>query len=106
MHETEEKSVFSKIIDRELPSTIRYEDDTYIAIDDIREDAKTHVLVIPKEQVETLGDMSEAELGKLFKRATEIAQELLGDKGYKLVINVKAPYQEVFHVHVHILSDE
>jgi histidine triad (HIT) family protein len=100
-------SVFTKIINRDIPSTIRYEDDDFIAINDINPKSKTHVLVISKEPVVTLEDTPLSETvtyQKLMETVTHVASTVLGLKSYKLEINVRAPHQEVMHLHVHILG--
>lgn len=100
-------SVFTRIINREIPSTIRYEDDDFIAINDINPKAKTHVLLISKEPVVTLENIPESDsvtYQKLMEVVTHVATKVLGLKSYKLEINVRAPHQEVMHLHVHILG--
>ena len=99
-----DKTIFERIIDREIPSDIVYEDDGYIAIRDITPKAPIHVLVIPKQfsaRLDEIGD--ETELGRLFATANRVAASLAPD--YRLVVNVgKGGGQEVFHTHVHILA--
>ena len=99
-----DKTLFERIIAREIPSTVVYEDDDYIAIRDIAPKAPVHLLVIPKAVSTRLDEIgSEAELGRLMATAIKVARSQLGD--YRLVVNVgKGGGQEVFHTHVHILG--
>ncbi|WP_027481341.1 histidine triad nucleotide-binding protein [Deinococcus pimensis] len=98
------RTIFERIIDREIPASVVYEDDEFIAIRDIAPKAPVHVLVIPKKvsaRVDEIQD--EAEMGRLWLTATKVARSLLPD--YRLVVNVGAGGgQEVFHTHVHILG--
>ena len=69
-------SIFTKIIQREIPSTIEYEDDLCIVIQDIAPKAKTHLLIIPKKEIPTLNDIQEEDtflIGYLFQVAKEVA---------------------------------
>lgn len=103
-----DKTIFAKIIDRELPADIVYEDDRCLAFRDIAPAAPTHVLVIPKtplDRIENMTEDQEALVGHLVFVATRIAQqEGLGD-GYRLVMNNGAQAgQTVFHIHLHLLG--
>lgn len=107
----ETKSVFSKIIDRELPTeTIYYEDDRFIAIKDLVPKAPIHVLIIPKEPVQTFHEAAQNHatlLGELMVIAAKVAEQLGlngKDKGYRIVVNVGEPVQDVYHLHVHLLA--
>ena len=100
-------TIFQKIIDREIPADIVYEDKEVMAFRDANPQAPTHILVIPKKPLAHLGDMAEADaplIGNLMLRATQIAaQQELSD--YRLVINNGAGAgQTVFHLHLHILG--
>lgn len=96
-------TVFERIISREIPATIVYEDSDCIAIQDIAPLAPVHWLVIPKVVSGRLDDLNETEMGKLIFRATEIARSQLSD--YRLVINVgPGGGQTVHHTHIHILG--
>ena len=99
-----EKTIFERIIDREIPSDIVYEDEEFIAIRDIAPRAPVHVLVIPKRVSTRLDEIhDEAQLGRLFLTATRVARTLLDD--YRLVVNVgRGGGQEVFHTHVHVMG--
>lgn len=99
--------IFCKIIQEEIPATIRYEDERVLAFDDIHPAAATHVLIIPKEHIPTALDISESQqelMGHLFLVAKKIAQEK-GILGYKLVMNVgQEGGQVVMHIHLHMLA--
>lgn len=106
----ENPTVFGKIIRRELPADIVYEDEEFIAFKDIRPRSRVHILVCPKEYIPTLADYPQTEegalkLGKLMLTANKIAREM-GLEGYFIRIHVgEKGGQEVFHVHVHLRSD-
>lgn len=102
-------TVFSKIIRRELPADIVYEDDEILAFRDINPQVPTHVLIIPKVEIATVNDIQpqQAELiGKLVLTAQLIArQQGIADDGYRLIINCNQyGCQEVFHLHLHLLG--
>ncbi len=99
-----DKTIFGRIIAREIPADIVYEDNGYIAIRDIAPKAPIHVLVIPKRPSTRLDEIrDEAEMGRLFLTAGQVARSLAPD--YRLVVNVgRGGGQEVFHTHVHILA--
>lgn len=102
------KSLFEKIVDREIPATIVYEDDLVLAIRDINPQAPTHVLIFPKKAIiriseATVGD--QALLGHLLLKAAEVARTIGLEDGYRLVINNGADGGEtVPHLHCHILG--
>ena len=101
--------LFLKIISREIPADIVFENDDVLAFRDINPQAPLHVLIIPKTHVRTINDMQShhAELfGKLFLAAKEIAAEQsVDDEGYRVVMNCNAAAgQTVFHVHLHLLG--
>lgn len=103
-----EKGVFQKIIDGEIPATKVYEDDGFIAIQDIAPKAPVHLLVIPKTLSARLDEMLDAQgagdVGALFEAAVRVARAQ-GLADYRLVVNVgPGAGQEVFHTHVHILA--
>ncbi len=102
-------SVFSKIIARELPADIVYEDDLVIAFRDIAPLAPVHVLIVPKKEIPTVNDVSaadEAALGRMFLAAAKIAEaEGIAADGYRLIVNTNTHGgQEVFHLHLHLLG--
>ncbi len=100
-------SLFTKIINRELPSTIRYEDDDFIAINDIHPAAPVHVLVIPKHPYETLEqvNLQDTEFHtKLLQTVRRVAKEIGIADNYKILLNVGKQVQQVHHVHVHLMG--
>lgn len=105
---TPEKSIFSKIIDREIPSTIVYEDDKCIVINDINPKARVHLLVIPKKAIATLFDLTPEDkdvMGHMMLLLPQLAQAQKLD-GFKTQINTgESGGQEVFHIHIHLLGD-
>lgn len=101
-------TLFSKIIDREIPADIVYEDDLCLAFRDINPQAPVHILVIPKKPIARLADAKDEDqhlLGHLVLAANRIANENgIGD-AYRLVVNNgEGAGQSVFHIHVHILG--
>ena len=101
---TASPTLFERIIARDLPSDIVYEDDDYIAIRDIAPKAPLHLLVIPKKVTTRLDEITDpTEMGRLWLKATEIARQHAPD--YRLVANCgKGGGQMVFHTHIHILG--
>ena len=103
-----EKTVFKKIIDREMPADIIYEDERCLAFRDINPAAPTHVLVIPKQEIPSLDDLREehaALVGHLVLVARRLANELKLEGGYRLVTNCGADAgQSVDHLHFHLLG--
>lgn len=102
-------TIFSKIIAREIPADIVYEDDLVLAFRDIAPQAPVHILIVPKQEIATVNDVSasdEAALGRLFIVAAKIASdEGIAENGYRLIVNCNADGgQEVFHLHMHILG--
>ena len=103
------KTIFQKIIDREIPARIAHEDELCIAIHDISPQAPVHVLVIPKQVIARVGAAQPADqavLGHLLLTAGEIARKLgLEANGFRLVINHGRDGGEtVPHLHVHLLG--
>ena len=102
-----EDSLFTKIIKKQIPVKVAYEDDRYIVIHDIQPQAPVHVLVIPKRQIATLNDLEpgDAELvGGMFLVAKKVMAEL-GHRDYRTVFNCgKGAQQSVFHLHLHVLA--
>lgn len=102
-------SIFSKIIRREIPATIVYEDERVIAFRDIAPQAPVHILIVPKKPIATLNDATEEDrelLGHILLTAQRLAhQENIADRGYRLVINTNSEAgQTVFHLHCHLLG--
>ena len=102
-------TLFSKIIRREIPADIVYEDDQVLAFRDIHPQAPVHVLFIPKREIPTLnvaGDDDAALLGRLALAAAGYAKrEGFADDGYRVVMNCgRDGGQSVFHIHLHLLA--
>ena len=103
------ETIFTKIINRELPADIVYEDDEVLAFRDINPQAPVHVLIIPKIEIATVNDLKpeHAELiGKMALAAQKVAkQEGIAEDGYRLVINCnRHGCQVVFHIHMHLIG--
>ncbi len=104
-------TVFKKIIDKEIPAKIIYEDDDVIAFEDIAPVVKVHVLVIPKKEIKNLDAVTEEDLiilGKLQLAISKIAKTLgLSEEGYRVVTNINDNGgQTVYHLHYHILGGQ
>ena len=104
-----EETIFSKIIRKEIPADILYQDELVTAFRDINPQAPTHVLIIPNNLIPTVADVQEKDevaLGRLFTVARKLAEkEGLADDGYRLIVNCKEHGgQEVFHLHMHLLG--
>ena len=102
-------TIFKKIIDKEIPAEIVYEDDHCLAFKDIDPKAPVHVLIIPKKEIASLALVSDGDkelLGHMLVKAAEIAKDLgVSESGYRLVLNTnKEGGQEVFHLHMHLLG--
>lgn len=102
-------TIFGKIIRREIPADIVYENDDVLAFRDLNPQAPVHVLFIPKKPLPTLNDAQPADaelLGKLLLAAADYAKhEGLAEQGYRTVINCNEHGgQTVFHLHVHLLA--
>jgi histidine triad (HIT) family protein len=102
------KTLFQKIVDREIPAKIEFEDDRCIVIHDIKPEAPVHLLIIPKKAIPRVGEASaadEAVLGHLLLVAGELAKKLGLANGFRIVINNGADAGEaVPHLHVHLLA--
>ena len=101
--------IFCKIVSGEIPSTKVYEDDVCIAFNDLSPQAPTHVLVVPREHLDSLDKADQGHkdnLGHLLLTAAEIARQRgFADDGYRVVINTNRDGgQTVFHLHVHLLA--
>jgi histidine triad (HIT) family protein len=99
-------TIFEKIIAREIPSNIVFENDQFIAFRDISPKAPVHVLCVPKKVSSRLDEIGDAlELGQLIQTAITVARESLQLHDYRLAVNVGPDAgQVVFHTHVHILG--
>jgi histidine triad (HIT) family protein len=107
----EQGSVFTKIINRELPATIEYEDEDIIAFVPLRLQAPVHLLIVPKKEIYTINDATEDDLillGRLFLVAKKLAKEKgISETGYRLTLNINEDAgQSVFHLHMHLLGGQ
>ena len=102
-------TIFQKIIDRELPADIIYEDEQSLVFRDINPVAPTHLLIIPKKQIEKISDANDEDqelLGHLFLVAGRVAKQLEIDDAFRLVVNNGAGAQQtVFHLHIHLIAE-
>jgi histidine triad (HIT) family protein len=100
-------TIFSKIIAKQIPAEIAYEDEKYIVIHDISPQAPVHVLVIPKKEIPTLNDVTAADaelIGGMFLTAAKVMKQL-GQTDYRTVFNCgPGAQQTVFHLHLHVLA--
>lgn len=100
-------TIFEKIIVRQIPAKIAYEDDCAIVIHDLNPQAPVHLLVIPKKAIPTLNDLSDEDeqlIGHLFLVAKKVMADL-GHSDYRTVFNCGAGAQQsVFHLHLHVLA--
>ncbi len=102
-------SIFTKIMSKEIPASIVFEDDVCIAFRDIAPQAPIHILVTPKKEIRSLADIEPGDeqiLGHMLKVTSQIAREMNVDKnGYRVVINTNGDGgQTVFHIHFHLLA--
>lgn len=102
-------SLFTKIIKREIPAHIEYEDEHVVAFRDISPQAPTHILIVPRKEIATLNDVThdDAELlGRMVLAARQIARDKgIHENGYRLVMNCNEDGgQTVFHIHMHLLG--
>jgi histidine triad (HIT) family protein len=102
------KTIFQKIIDREIPAKIEHEDEHCVVLHDIQPQAPVHLLIVPKKVITRLaeaGDDDQAVLGHLLLTAGRVAKKLQLAQGFRLVIN-NGPHacESVPHLHVHLLA--
>jgi histidine triad (HIT) family protein len=101
-------TIFGKIIRREIPADIVYEDELALAFRDVNPQAPVHILVIPKQRIPKLTDAQTREqmlLGHLLLTAKTVAQQQGLEQGYRVVINTGAHGgQTVYHLHLHVLG--
>jgi len=102
-------TIFGKIIRKEIPANIVYEDDLCLAFTDVNPQAPTHVLVIPKQPIPSLADATPDDkelLGHLLLTVKQVADQIgLTENGYRVVINTGTDGgQTVFHLHLHLLG--
>lgn len=102
-------TIFTKIIDKEIPADIIYEDDQVLAFNDINPQAPVHFLVIPKKPIATINDIQLEDrevVGQLYVAAANIAQEKgFAEQGYRAVMNCNEyGGQTVYHIHLHVMA--
>uniref|UniRef100_A0A832GQB3 Histidine triad nucleotide-binding protein n=1 Tax=Caldimicrobium thiodismutans TaxID=1653476 RepID=A0A832GQB3_9BACT len=101
--------IFCRIVNKEIPAKVVYEDDRVLAFHDINPQAPYHILVIPKKHLSTLLEISEEDkelIGHIYMTINKIAQDLgFAERGFRVVVNCKEEAgQTVFHVHFHVLA--
>lgn len=100
--------IFCKIISKEIPGNIAYEDDRILAFHDLEPQAPVHVLIVPKKHIASLDDVAQEDaalLGYLMSKVKDIAAELGLENGYRVVINTgEDGFQTVKHLHIHLLG--
>jgi histidine triad (HIT) family protein len=106
-----EETIFSKIIRKEIDTTLLYQDDLVTAFRDISPRAKTHILIIPNKLIPTVNDVEEEDelaLGRMITVAKKLAaEEGIDENGYRLIMNCNHHGgQEVYHIHMHLLGGE
>jgi histidine triad (HIT) family protein len=103
------ETIFSKIIRREIPADIIFQDERVTAFRDINPQMPVHILIVPNKVIPTVNDVTpadEALLGYLFIAAKKVAEmEGVAENGYRLIVNCgRHGHQEVFHLHMHLLA--
>ena len=101
--------LFCRMVRKEIPATLVYEDDEMFVINDINPQAPLHALVIPKRHIETLNALApgdDALVGAMMRRGAAIAAERgYGERGFRTVFNTNADSgQAVYHIHLHVLA--
>ena len=101
--------LFCKIIAREIPGKILFEDDEFVVLQDVNPQAPLHALVVPRRHIATLNDLQpsdDALVGAMFRRAAALAAEHgYAERGYRTVFNCnREAGQSVFHIHLHVLG--
>lgn len=103
------ETIFQKIIDKEIPADIIYEDEKSLVFKDINPVAPIHILIIPKKQIEKISDAEETDqdlLGHLLIVAGKVARQLGVENAFRLVVNNGAGAQQtVFHLHIHLIAE-
>ena len=105
-----EETIFDKIIRKEIPSTVVFEDDYVLAFRDVNPQAPTHILLIPKKrdgltQISKAVESHQSILGKLMYTATVVAKQENLDNGYRIVVNDGVEgCQSVYHLHIHLIG--
>ena len=106
-----EETIFSKIIRREIPTPLLYQDDLVSAFRDIAPRANTHILIVPNKHIPTINDVTDADeltMGRMITVAKKLAkQEGIDESGFRLMINCNEDGgQEVFHIHMHLFGGQ
>ena len=105
---SEEKTIFKRIIDKEIPADIVHEDEFCIAFRDVSPQAPIHVLVIPKEEISSLKEVEaqhQSLMGHLMLVSSQLAEKLSLDEGYRVVINCGDDGgQSIDHLHLHVMG--
>ena len=101
--------LFCKLAEGDIPATILFEDDTLVAFKDLNPQAPLHLLIIPRQHIGSLNDLSDADdalVGSMVRRAAAIAKEHgYDERGYRTVFNTNRDAgQTVFHIHLHLLA--
>lgn len=101
--------LFCRIVRREIPASVIYEDERLIAFNDINPQAPLHALVVPKRHIDSLNALTATDdglVGEMIRRAAAIAREKgFADRGFRTVFNTNAEAgQTVFHIHLHLLA--
>ncbi len=104
-----QETIFSKIIRREIPAEILYQDELVTAFRDIQPRAPQHLLIVPNQLIPTVDEVTAADeqaLGRLFTVAARLARQLgIAEEGYRLIVNCRDHGgQEVYHLHMHLLG--
>lgn len=102
-------TIFSRIINKEVPANIVYQDELVTAFRDINPQAPVHILIVPNKEIRTVNDLTEEDekvAGRMLLVAKKLAaQEGIAEKGYRLIINCNEHGgQEVFHLHMHLMG--
>ncbi len=101
--------IFCKIVKKEIPAKLVYENSEIIAFNDINPVAPVHILIVPKKHIETINDLNDGDkelIGGMVFAAKDIAEKLkISNNGYKLLFRTgKDGGQEVFHIHLHLIG--
>lgn len=104
-----EETIFSKIIRKEIPADVLYQDDLVTAFRDINPRAPSHILIIPNKLIPTVNGVEaedEAMMGRMFTVAKKLAKEEgIAEDGYRLIVNCNSHGgQEVYHIHMHLVG--
>ncbi len=103
----ENECIFCKIIQKNIPAKIEYEDENVMAFHDIQPKARVHLLIVPKKHIPTMKDLDQGDekiIGHVMKTSSDLAKKL-GLEHYKLQINVGSEAgQVIFHIHLHLMS--